>query len=267
LILVYNDGIIRLIDSISKIQSAGNEDNGIHTIRDVQDLRYKAWFKRDESKSAARRLAPSVDLVEMSNNQEHLAVSVRNRIYILSLGRRHIATQIPSFPMVEGSSISALAFLQNDTQLAVATSEAEIGIFDISTGSMLPLPGQPKDAPHLHQLGLKDSSVLGMIPSPSRPNGLLLYSAHGMCHVNLDEELLNEEEHANKMGRRPKDRGFKLEQEKAAQGRNGRVLPCADPLLQVMSLAEHQILMIQKSWDSVWTSKHALPVYRHRYGT
>eukprot|EP00890_Picochlorum_soloecismus_P003258 jgi/Picsp_1/3933/NSC_01445-R1_protein len=267
LIMVYHDGIIRIIDSLSKIQSASNEVNSVHTIRDVQGLRYKAWFKRDETKSAARRFVPLVDLIQVSNNQEHLAVSVRNRIYILLLQRRHIATQIPSFPMVEGSSIAALAFLRNDTQLAVATTGAEISIFDISTGSMCPLPGQPKDAPHLHQLGLKDSAVLGMIPSPSSPNGLLLYSAHGICHVNLDEDLWNEEEQANKMGRRPKDRGFKLDQEKAAQGRNGRVLPCADPLLQVMPLAEHQILMVQKSWDSVWTSKHALPIYRHRYGT
>jgi len=268
LIMVYQDGMIRIIDSLLKAQSAGNEDDdSIHTIRHVQGLRHKAWFKRDESKSAAKRLSPSIDLLEVSNNQEHLAVSVRNRIYILSLQKRHISTQIPSFPMVDGSSIAALAFLQKDTKLAVATSGAELGIFDISTGSMCPLSGQPIDAPHLHQLGLKDSAVLGMISSPSSPNGLLLYSAHGMCHVNLDQKLLNEEEQANKMGRRPKDRGFKLDQEKAAQGRNGRVLPCADPLLQVISLSDHQILMIQKSWDSVWTSKHALPVYRHRYGT
>lgn len=264
LVTVTHDGIIRTMEIHSSKNESGEASvSDLQTIRDIHDLRYKTWFKKDASKSFARKICETIDAIDISKNGKYIGVSSRNRVFIVSLETRHITTHIHSFVLEEGSRLASLCFTGEDHYIAVSTSKAEIAVFEVLSGSMCTLPGQ--EAAQFHQLGL-EGTVFGATQSPTVSKGILLFSSRGLCHINFDQPLIDEEKEAMKLGRRPQDKQVKLGYNKAMKGRNGRVLPCADVLLHVSPISHHDIIMVEKSWGDVWSSK-APPVHRHRYGT
>ena len=257
LVLCIHDGTIRVIESVK------NDDVSDVVIRDVHDLRYKTWFKKDEGKSSARRECPMIDVVSMSTTGQYIALTVRNRVFILSLQNRRIMTQIPSINTVKsGGLVAAMEFLEDDLLIAIATSSGEIGLFDVSSGDMCALVGQ--DVARMHDLDL-DSPVIGMTATSASSRSVMVYTANALCHVNLGARLLDESIEAQKLGRRPRDKKLKLGYGKAATGRNCRVLPSQHPLLFVQYSDPNNLIVIQKPWEHVWKSKMA-PLARHTYG-
>jgi len=258
LVCLSYDGSIRLVDK------DGSEEDGIITIRDIHDLRYKAWFKREAQKSCARREYPMIDTFSMSNSGDIMAIAVMNRVFLVSLQVRKIVTQIPSLKMTkDGSAIVALQFIQDDTRLAVVTSKSEVGVLDVSSGNVCPLPGEGTES-HLHDIQL-EGTVLGMTANPVMPSSVMVYSAYSLCHVDFSKPLVDEEHEISTLGRRPRDKKAKMQAYRAAKGRNCRVLTSQHPILQTCSLPPEAILVIQKPWNHVWRKKSA-PLFRHKYG-
>lgn len=261
-LFVYHDGVIRIVESV------GSDATKVQTIRDIHDLRYKPWFKKDSSKSAAKKESSMLDLIDISPNGEYAAVCLRNRIFILSLATRHLVAQVPSVTSVSGGLfVAALCFVsEKGDYLAVATSAGKIGMFETVTGKMQPLVGQPDESPSMHRVPL-DGAISGMIRSPSaQDKAVIVYSSQALCHIDFSKSLINEEHEEAKMGRRPRDRGARIAHERAEVGRNCRVLPCQHPLLNLSKMGDHQLMMIQKSWEHVWKSR-AAPLYTHKYGS
>lgn len=251
------DGSIRVVE-----KDAAPED--IVTIRDIHDIRYKAWYKREALKSSARRECGMIDCVSMSSSGDTVAVVVMNRVFIVSLKARKIVTQIPSLKTTkEGSSIVATQFVQEDTRLAIVTSKSEIGLYDVASGELCCLPGQNEARVHDLQL---ESAVLGMAANPVLPAAVMVYSAHALCHVDFHKPLVDEDQEVLSLGRRPRDKKSKLEAHRATKGRNCRVFPSHNPILFTCSMPPGAVLVLQKSWNQVWKKKSA-PLFRHRYGT
>lgn len=260
LLCFSHDGNIRVIQSVAKSSDADD----IVTIREIHDLRYKTWFKREALKSSARKEYPMFDLVKLSNMGEYLAVVVMNRIFIVSLKGRKIVTQIPSLKASKDSSaIVAIEFVQGDTRLAIATSKSEIGLFDVFSGDACALPGQ--DDADLHDIKL-ESNVLGMSASPASSASVVVYSTYSLCHVDFNKPLVDEDDDMSSLGRRPRDKHSKMEAYRARKGRNCRVLPSQHPILHACSLIPDALIVIQKPWEHVWKKK-AAPIFRHTYGT
>jgi U3 small nucleolar RNA-associated protein 4 len=258
LVLFINDGTIRVVESLKNDDASSDV-----VIRDVHDLRYKTWFKKDEGKSSARRECPMIDVVSMSTSGQYIALTVRNRVFILSVQNRRIMTQIPSITTVKnGGHVAAMEFLENDSVIAIATSSGEIGLFDVSSGDMCALVGQ--DEARMHDLDL-DSAVIGMTAASASSKSVMVYTANALCHVNFGAKLLDERVEAEKLGRRPRDKKLKLGYGKAATGRNCRVLPSQHPLLFVHYSDPNNLIVIQKPWEHVWKAKTA-PLVRQTYG-
>ena len=251
------DGSIRIFDK------DGSEEDSV-TIRDIHDLRYKAWFKREAVKSSARREYPMIDSVSMSHSGEMVAIVVMNRVFLVSLQAKKIVSQIPSLRTTkEGSVVVAMQFVQDDTRLAIATSKSEIGLFDVMSGDLCCLPGQHE--PQLHDVQL-ESNVLGMTTNPVSPAAVMVYSAYSLCHVDFSKPLVDEDHEVQSLGRRPRDKKLKMEAFRATKGRNCRVLASQHPILHTCSLPPQALVVIQKPWDHVWKEKSA-PLFRHTYGT
>jgi len=256
LVCISYDGSIRVIDTQNKSEEV--------TIRDIHDLRYKAWFKREAVKSSVRREYQMIDCFSISNSGDLIAIMVINRVFLVSLKARKVVTQIPSLKMArDGSAIVALQFVQDDTRLAIVTSKSEIGLFDVSSGDICCLPGQTD--PHLHDI-LLDGTVLGMASNPALPASVMVYSANSLCHVDFNKPLVDEEREISSLGRRPRDKKTKMETYRATKGRNCRVLSSQHPILSICSLPPGAILVVQKPWQHVWKKKSA-PLFRHTYGT
>lgn len=260
LIVCMVDGTIKIIDSVS------DTDSAVNTIRDIHDMRFKTWFKKDAQKSLARRECAMMDVCRVSREGEYAAVALRNRVFIISLKTRHITTQIPSFNMKPGSVITGIEFLENDTLIAIATSKSEMGLFDVSTGDACALPGRDPSQQELHDLEL-ETTVLGITSSPASSKSVMVYSANALCHVDFDSPLVNEAEAAMKHGRRPRDKKAKRGHERAAKNRNCRVLPCEHPLLYACSVHTNNLIVVQKPWESVWRLTQSAPLVQQRYGS
>lgn len=260
LIVCMADGTIKIIDSVL------DADSSVNTIRDIHDMRFKTWFKKDTQKSSARRECPMMDVCRVSKEGEYVAVALRNRVFIISLKTRHIITQIPSFNMKPGSVIAGIEFLEKDTLIAIVTSKSETALFDVSTGDACALPGQDPTQQELHNLEL-ETTVVGIAASPASSKSVIVYSANALCHVDFDRPLVNEAEASTKHGRRPRDKKAKLGFERATKHRNCRVLPCEHPLLYACSVHPNNLLVVQKPWESVWRATQSAPLAKHRYGT
>ena len=123
------DGLIHVVTRL------GLEDGAFklgYTIRDVHDLRYKLWAKRDRNKNSARQAAPVVEHLVPSPDGRWLAVVSRQRIMLVSTESHRIATQMT--PLGDQAPIVALDFSSDSTSLVVVSSNNTLSVFDVVSG-------------------------------------------------------------------------------------------------------------------------------------
>ena len=263
LVVCTCDGTIKLVSGIG----AGTPT--IHTIRDIHDMKYKTWVKREGGKTSARREAPVIDLTRVYDAAKDgrpplMAVTVLNRIFILNLETRKLATQVPSI----SGTVAAIEFIQDGTKLIVATAAGKVGLFDTSSGDMWPFTGA--EEPGFHDLALDGPGMgplLG-VEATDNPNTVVVYSAHAICHIDVSKPLVDEEITLARLGRRSRDKQLKFDSLRAEQGRNPRVLRHGNPILACTgSLSRgNELIIVEGSYDGMWRGKMA-PIKRHRYGT
>lgn len=213
LIAVAPDGLIRIVDASYPERHT--------TIRDLHDLRFKMWYKRDRSRSQARRLAPAVALCEVRNDGKWFAAVVRNRIYLLDLDTNKITSQIlfsgsysehrsisnatsgtATTPLVPGNEhITSIAFSKwNGAHVILAcTARNYISMYDCATGQ--PTAWTMKYPANLMPLRLANfpGPITGMVAIPKdedenevedeKEATVLLYSSHAFCHIDFSAPL------------------------------------------------------------------------------
>ena len=257
LVVCTCDGTIKVIDGV------GTSAVTVHTIRDVHDLRYKTWFKRESGKSVARREAPVIELVRVSSSSLNMAVVVLNRIFILNLDTRRIGTQIPSV----AGTITGVEFLQDGAKLLVTTTVSEtqttIGLFDTLSGDMCAFAGVAE--PAFHDLALEGLGPVLGIEATDDPDSAVLYCSHALVHINVSRQLEDEESVLAGLGRRNRNKQAKFDLLRATQGRNPRVIRSEHPILACAGARGGELVVVEGSYDGVWRGKMA-PIKRPRYG-
>lgn len=109
-------------DPPAAAQQQQQHPGGVLVIRDIHNLRHKMWAKRERHKSAARRLAPALDLLSASPDGRWLAVAARQRVHLVDLrAARPSAVQLPP-PCDPPRPITALAFTADSATLLAAAA-------------------------------------------------------------------------------------------------------------------------------------------------
>ncbi len=238
----------------------------VQTIRELHDLRYKMWYKRDRARTTARKAVPSVELSAISPDGRLLAVSVRGRVQLLPLEGHKITASIP--PPAEHVPLTALGFTPDSASLVMVTATTQVVAYQMPSGAPTEWTQQhPPEALPKRVLTLP-GPVVGVSLSPTGPSSVLLYSAEAVCHVDFAAAVPSET--SSSSGRRKK-RQRERDVSNAVRtatpaGENCRALYCSDPVLHVEALGGSEVVVVEKSWSEVYRNM-AAPMYRHRYGT
>ena len=274
LVAVAVDGTVRLVSlpsAASAVVVVGKEEEDdtpssptaqvLHTIRELHDLRYKMWFKRDRARSTARRAVPGVDLAALSPDGKLLAASVRGRVQLVPLTGHRIAAAIP--PQTENVPLTALGFTPSGDALIMVTAANQVVAYQVPSGA--PAEWTQKNPPEAlpKRVLTLPGPVVGIAASPVGPSAVLLFSSEAVCHLDLAAPVPVEP--SGKKRRHRKD-GPAAVRTATPAGENCRALYCLDPVLHVQKLADGEVVVVEKSWSDVHRGL-AAPMYRHRYGT
>lgn len=233
-----------------------------HTIRELHDLRYKMWFKRDRARSAARRAAPAVDLAALSPDGRLLAAAVRGRVHLLPLEGHKVLAAIP--PPSEAAPLSALGFTPDGAALVTVTASNHVTAYQVPSGAAADWSRtHPPEALPRRVLTMP-GPVAGVAASPAGPSAVLLHSAEAVVHVDLAAPAPAEATGSGKQRRRRRD--AVASRTATPAGENCRALYCSDPVLHVEALGGGQVVVVERAWADVHRGL-APPMYRHRYGT
>lgn len=181
------------------------------TIKEIHNLRYKLWAKRDRGSNAGRHAAPTVEKLTVSPDGRWLAVATRQRVVLLNLSTHTITAQFT--PTITGSGsgsgvvaaggdantqhqqqhqaapATALAFTSDSKTLIAIDALKRVAMYDVLAGQ--PTPWSTENLP---ALTLKLSSVLpgrvvGISSRPGKPESLVLYGTSGLIHLDLSQQL------------------------------------------------------------------------------
>jgi U3 small nucleolar RNA-associated protein 4 len=232
----------------------------VHTIRELHDLRYRMWYKRDRGRSAARRAAPALGqgLAALSPDGRWLAAAVRGRVHLLCLNTHRVAAQLP--PAGEPAALTALGFTGDGSRVVVATAANQVATYDVPSG-------QPSEWTRLYSGALPPrllalpGPIAGLAANPAAPADVLLFSPEAVCHVDFGRAPGGEPGGGKR--RAGRERGARAP---TPAGRNCRALYCADPVLHVQYLGAGEVLVVERAWAEVWRGLPP-PLHRHRYGT
>jgi U3 small nucleolar RNA-associated protein 4 len=257
LVSVATDGIVRLVDLPGGGDDAGGAAPGaVVAIRELHDLRYKMWYKRDRARSAARRAAPAVALAALSPDGLWLAASVHGRVQLLGLASHRVVAQLA--PAAEHSPLAALAFTADAAAVVAVAACNRVAAFSVPGGQ--PTEWTQRHAGSLpHRLLDLPGPVAGVAGSPAGAAAVLLFSPHAVCHVDMSKAPGQEAAG----GRKRRARGAAAA---SPPGLNCRALYCADPVLLVQPVGRGEVLVVERAWEEVWRGLPP-PLYRHRYGT
>lgn len=254
------------VEKITEQNGSADEDEerkersaGVHTIRDLHDLRYKMWFKRDRARSAARRAAPTVEFAALSPDGKLLAAAVRGRVHLLPLEGHKIAAAIP--PPAEHTPLAALGFTPDGGSLIIVTAANQVVAYQIPTG--VPAEWSVQHPPEAlpRRLLTLPGPVHGIAASPAGPSSVLLFSCDAVCHVDLAAPVSPEPS-----GKKKRQRDSAAVRTATPAGENCRALYCSDPVLHVEALGGGDVVVVERPWREVHAGL-APPMYRHRYGT
>ncbi|KAL4856387.1 WD repeat-containing protein PCN [Chlorella vulgaris] len=239
------------------------KQQAVQALRAVHDLQYKSSLRRDRQRNAARRLMPLVELMTVSPDGSWLAVSVRQRVYLLNLTSHKLVHSLP--PLADPQPpITAISFTADSTTLVVVGSTHQLAAYSAATG-------QPTDwsAKHSGSLPPKLLKMPGNINSiascPLAPSSLFLASSEAACHIDMAAPLSVDDADGGSGGKR-KRRRSKPSAASEPVGTNCRMLYCAEPVLHAAYVAPDALLVVERGWSQVF-EKVAAPMYRHRYGT
>jgi U3 small nucleolar RNA-associated protein 4 len=238
----------------------------VHTIRELHDLRYKMWYKRDRARTTARKAVPSIELATISPDGRLLAVSVRGRVQLLPLEGHKITASIP--PPAEHIPLTALGFTPDSASLVMVTATNQVVAYQMPSGA--PTEWSQKHPPEAlpKRLLTLPGPVLGVALSPTGPSSVLLYSSDAVCHIDFAATVPSEPSSSSgrrKKRQRERDVSYAVRTATPA-GENCRALYCADPVLHVEALGGSEVVVVERSWSDVYRNL-APPMYRHRYGT
>jgi len=285
LVALAADGIVRLLTMPSLPRSnhtkgATDEDSEeeieeeeealvaslVHTIRELHDLRYKMWYKRDRARSTARKAVSSVELATISPDGRLLAVSVRGRVQLLPLEGHKITASIP--PPAEHIPLTALGFTPDSANLVMVTAKNQVVAYQMPSGAPAEWSQKhPPEALPKRVLSLP-GSIVGVALSPTGPSSVLLYSSEAVCHIDFTASVPSE---PTSISGRRKKRHRVRELSNAVRsatpaGENCRALYCSDPVLHVEALSGTEVVVVERSWSDVYRNLTP-PMYRHRYGS
>lgn len=283
LVAVSLDGIVRLIDleggkssNEEKPRDAEKDKNEqatatmVHSNRELHDLRFKIWYKRDRSKSEARRLLPAVQLAALSPDGRWLAAEVRGRVFILGLDSHRGASAVPPLTDQANVTLSTLGFTPDSSTLVVVSVSNHIAAFTVPSGEPTEWTRvhPPKTVPE--RLQSLPGPVVGIAANPCSLTAVLLYSSEAVCHLDFTASLPTKAAEGGVVGKEGKRRRTR---ETAAEsristpaGQNCRMLYCQDPLLHIEAIGKNELVVIERPWADVLRGL-APPLYRHRYGT
>ncbi|KAH7616913.1 putative WD repeat-containing protein PCN [Nannochloris sp. 'desiccata'] len=234
------------------------------TLRELHDLRYKMWYKRDRARTTARKAVPAVELATISPDGRLLAVSVRGRVQLLPLEGHKITASIP--PPAEHIPLTALGFTPDSASLVMVTAKNQVVAYQMPSGAPTEWSqNHPPEALPKRVLSLP-GSIVGVALSPTGPSSVLLYSSEAVCHIDFAATVPSEP--SSSSGRRKKRQREVSTAVRTATpaGENCRALYCSDPVLHVEALGGNEVVVVERSWSDVYRNL-APPMYRHRYGT
>lgn len=229
---------------------------------------------------------PRASVMAASPDGQLLAVATASGVELLSAAAGEALLQpLRQLSLLgEPSAITAVQFNPTSKAVAVATAANSFAAYETDTG--LPTQWSLKHQEEAAELMLKlPGSIAGLSFKPcagsnsSSTGGgaasLLAYSAGGLCHVDMDQPLLPQQEGLAVAGMSSKQRR-KLRQQQgpggvrvdaaAGPGRNGRLLKLEDSCLLVGHCSESEVVLLEKPWQEVLQALLP-PVYRHRYGS
>jgi hypothetical protein len=181
-----------------------------------------------------------------------LAVSVRQRVYLLNLTSHKLVHSLP--PLADPQPpITAISFTADSTTLVVVGSTHQLAAYSAATG-------QPTDwsAKHSGSLPPKLLKMPGNINSiascPLAPSSLFLASSEAACHIDMAAPLTVDDADGGSGGKR-KRRRSKPSAASEPVGTNCRMLYCAEPVLHAAYVAPDALLVV-----SAWACLPSCPV-------
>jgi U3 small nucleolar RNA-associated protein 4 len=237
----------------------------VHTIRELHDLRYKMWYKRDRARTTARKAVPLVEIAAISPDGRLLAVAVRGRVQLLPLDGNKITASIP--PPADHVPLTALGFTPDSASLVMVTASTHVVAYQMPSGAPTEWSQEhPPEALPKRVLSFP-GPVFGVAVSPTGPSAVLLYSSDAVCHVDFAATLPSEPSSSGRRKRRQREReAGNATRTATPAGENCRALYCSDPVLYVEALVGREVVVVERSWSDVYRNM-AAPMYRHRYGT
>ena len=276
LVAVAVDGIVRILS----LDGTNNSMKVTQTVRELHDVKYKIWYKKDKGRSTARWVVPVVEQATLSSNGTLLAASIRGRVHIVSLESQHRGvTAIP--PPVEGVPLAALGFTPDSSVIVTVTAANHVLAYQVPSGAPAewsvknPLEALPK-----RLVMLPGGAVVGVSPGPSGPLSVLLYTSEAVVHLDMSVPTVGGGSGGGS-GKRKRQRrrdggggddggavvafGKQGDHTVTPAGENGRTLYSTDPVLYVHG-GGGEVVVVERSWSDVHRDL-APPMYRHRYGT
>lgn len=226
----------------------------------------------------ARHL-PAVSHMAASPDGRWLAAARPGGVQLLQLpGLAHHAWLLT---VGEPEPVTGLAFSSDGDTLAVTSGSAGLAAYDVASGapSQWTLDHGEAATELLDQL---PGPILGLSFCPARGKAggssgggkgegdggegggtLVVYSAGGLCHVDLAAPV--SAAHLHEKRRRGRTRPAELGAAASARGRNCRLLLLENPCLFFGFSAPDAALLVEKPWLEV-LQQLPPPMFRHRYG-
>jgi len=182
----------------------------------------------------------------------------------------------------EPSAITAVQFNATSRIVAVATAGNSFAAYDVDSG--LPTRWSLQHQEVAGELMQKlPGSIAGLSFKPCSgqqqdgAHSVLAFSAGGLCHIDMDQPLLPQQEgvqivgggSSSKQRRRQRQQqgpGVLRVDPASETGRNGRLLKLEDSCLLVGHCSRSEVVLLEKPWQEVLQALLP-PVYRHRYGS
>jgi U3 small nucleolar RNA-associated protein 4 len=224
---------------------------------------------------------PRVSVMAASADGQLLAVATASGVELLSAAAGDSLLQpLRQLSLLgEPSAITAVQFNPASKIVAVATAANSFAAYDVDTG--LPTQWSLKHQEEAEELMNKlPGSIAGLSfkPCAGQQDGsasVLAYSAGGLCHIDMDQPLLPQQDGVVQAGSNSKQRrklrhqqgpGASRVDAASQNGRNGRLLKLEDSCLLVGHCSRSEVVLLEKPWQEVLQALLP-PVYRHRYGT
>jgi len=276
------------------------------TIKEIHNLRYKLWAKRDRGSNASRHAAPTVEKLTVSPDGRWLAVATRQRVVLLNLSTHTITAQFTPTSSVSGSGggivaaggdvntqhqqqhqaapATALAFASDSKTLIAIDALKRVAMYDVHGGQPTPWSAENLPALTYKLSSVIPGRVVGISSRPGKSESLVLYGTSGLIHLDLKRQLTDGNIHQNDddndedkshshsggkgQGKRKRGRDKPVEPhlKSNTRGHNGRFVAWSSSAVVFVDFLSDKDVLLVEKPWEEIWRGVAPPLYRKRYG-